>query len=421
MSSDLPERGRLEALKPFVAEVTERFGALPLAVRDEDYALVQRSTMNTLLTTTPAGFQPGRYMVSIPLPEDGDLTQPMVVDESGRIDAGSLANVIEALRGSFEQARHTGLQITATTLGDLQPMGAPAATVSDRVGFKLRGFEGVPLSGPGLRPLDPNEMEVRDDGMHAVIGLASADASGVVQILREDWPAINFVVAPRVNLHVSTQRFGAGDAGGLELDIVPRFGSLAIDEIAHLRAHGRPAEARSAVSALSIEVAAQSARGGAALVIAYALMRAGVPHKVEAFVSDLQQDMPGSPDLAVLAGEAAALVGGARHREALDAFLTARRLGLPAASHGLNYLIERLRFYANGDAAAAARLGIGSREMEAAKAALNDVQPFGLACDFTSPVTCYSGKSPTEPDTKDLDREAFERAPGVFITLQEEK
>jgi len=146
---------------------------------------------------------------------------------------------------------------------------------------------------------------------------------------------------------------------------------------------------------------------GAAIAAVYALLRAGDRSLALDAVRELHNCIPGAADVKVMRAETDALRG--KHERALRRFISARRAGLPAFAYGVNYLVDRLRFYVQAEHKPdrLAGLGIKPDDIEAAKEALRWVQNFALFSDFSYPVTCYTGLDPSDPDDELLTEKAL--------------
>lgn len=170
-------------------------------------------------------------------------------------------------------------------------------------------------------------------------------------------------------------------------------GVSAIDDLLRLRASGRVEDVASILRDLTPDDAMAwfTTHPAAAAVLGYGLLRTDSPAAIWPPFTTLSSLCPDDPDALIIAAETAARV--ARHDEAIEHFLAAARLGLPAFSFGLNYLVDRLRAYGPRPGGP----DVPKEQSDALAQALDRVQMFALHQDYDMLLTCYSGADPRHP------------------------
>jgi hypothetical protein len=125
---------------------------------------------------------------------------------------------------------------------------------------------------------------------------------------------------------------------------------------------------------------------------------------------ELSRLMPRDPDAMVIVAEVAARHG--KHKEALKGFLESLAIGLPSFSFGLNYLVDRLRFYTRQTPKKTRVSKIDPDRAEKIDRAdakrIQRIQEFGIYMDFNIALLSYSGLDIASPDGDPVERRTIE-------------
>lgn len=432
---------------------------IPIEIRDEDFVLVRRTTIGSLIDHT-IGLKSGNYTMTACLPTGHQLVQVIPVDETRGVDldavrdllvqralailksglavsattqtiamlssAAPISYVLPAIKRGLFAAFRADPPKTANDLAaslGLEGMGpspppepAPAAGEDTAVPLNYRLFSGSLSTRPVSEP-DQDRFEVGVEAGTATMKNELPYAV-TVQLLQIGEPALNVILPSQAKMLVKIPRPAKTPSLTMLLD------EAFIDELIELRTAGYLSEAvavaQSIDSAQIVDLA--RTRPAAAIAAAYIVLRTGQFDVACSAIEDLSLALPVGTDMVVLLAELNARKG--RHPQAARGFLRAAKLGLPVASAGLGYLIDRLRFYCASESSSAEghatrpdtetprrSAGILLREC------LDKVQPFAFRCDFTLPFTNYTGLCPDRPDDKELDSAAIDRMDVLALQL----
>jgi hypothetical protein len=406
--------------------------ALPIEVRRPDFALVRRATLGNIRDLV-ADVAPGTYVISVGLPGGSRVGQEVVLKEDGTIDSTEVSRSLATLptiasdigramsSNSSANVLRAALSLAGSMLAKLptpQIIGRSASSLAsntppDTTPVKIICSDGAPLTARArLREADYTVRQARSGWR---ISRKLQGASSVIQLLQSTRPPINVVLPPATILKVKPP-FQAGS----RLRIGISVGNDVVDRILQLRRRGRIEEVVSLMPSLTPAAVNSYVKNkpGAALAAGYILLRSiqtEIARKVIAIVVD---SLNRSPDALVMGAELAARAGD--HSAALSGFVSARKLGLPAFSYGINYTIDRLRMYATSanEVNKLEQLKINGAEIRAAKEALSACQTFALFMDFANPMTMYTGRNIDDPDEDSLPATDFDMIEAQTIYLE---
>jgi hypothetical protein len=427
--------------------VVESMALLPLEIRDPQTGdLVERTVIRSLQQKL-SDLGQGEWLVSIALPSGRHLSQTISTDAAGRIDTADLTGKLVGLAGEklagmvpaiarIGRDVHEGLpglarvvfkdidwkRIVGNVAGlavekSIGPLLGSSETISPPSSFgpahslrhpdaRLRFFRGSVLKGE-LAEITREQVKVEkvEDSVHI------SDFAGkllIVQLLRPDLPTSNLLLPPGSVLRLSRQT--RVDSAAVVIAI--QFGDALVDQAVSLRAGASLSDLVTVAGNLTTDdVRAFGAKPtGAAVCLLYLILRARV-EMVELAIQSLSTEAVKTPDAAVVKAELAARLG--HHEKALTGFLEAAELGLPLFGQGVTYLSDRLNLY---------KKMFGSQQQNLAAAAtvetvLNKLDPFSANCDYSAPVTTYSGPHPAKPGSTPLGRAEFVRMKGFAISL----
>lgn len=425
-----------EQLTQVVTAGSDLIRNLPVEIRRLDYALINRTVLADLGPVLKS-LSPSDYSVSIILPTGTKIGQEVTIRSDGAIDLLDIARrlatspSVEAfVRQSLSSGIADRVQTWTERMRDVVEEKAPLfGRVVDRLSsatvgptsnrpfehrVKIRFFE---AKGDGWRPGDKDRLRVRHVGGVARIASQSATRPVVVQVLRPGHAALNIMLPPGATLRLTAPHDAdRSAAANAEVD----FGVGLVNDIMKLRLEGRLDELAAVMRSLRTAEINEFAeeRQGAALVAVYALLRTADRELAVRAVHEMHARLPNSADMQVMRAEMAALRGD--HQAALEGFLSVRAVGLPAFSYGLNYLVNRLRFYVQcgikGEQVGS--FGIKGTELTAARDALRFAQLYAVFTDFEQPTTTFTGLALDDPDDDWLERDAIDGLAGRELTLQ---
>jgi hypothetical protein len=430
---------------------------IPIEIRDENFVLVRRSTIGSLINHT-IGLKSGDYTMTACLPTGHQLVQVIPVDEKHGVDLDAVrqrlvSRTLDALKTDLVSS--VSMSATNTVRGaapisfvlpaikrGLAAIQADPPTLGKDLIAAL-GLEGMGASTPTRQGQASEETKVQlnfrlftssfpsrliearaQERFEVQVQSGTATMKNelpyavTVQLLQVGEPALNIVMPSEAKMLVKIPRFATTPSLTMLLD------EDFIDELIDLRTAGYLSEAvavaQSIDSAQIVDLA--KTRPAAAIAAAYIVLRTGNFDVASIAIDELGLQLPLGTDLTVLAAEVNARKG--RHPLAACGFRRATELGLPVASAGLGYLIDRLRFYCTSESVflepppmqPSADISGQSASMSL-KECLDKVQPFAFRCDFTLPFTNYTGVSPDRPDDKELDGAAVDRIDAVALQL----
>lgn len=416
--------------------------AMPVELRRRDFALVDRTTIG-LIEESVRRLEAGTYVVGVTLPTGTSLSQEFTVDQDGSINYRDLlqrfvtapsviafldrhgapavaarvrtwtSDLVEQVAESVPVLRQT-LDWAASLESDVPVFGAEAPSEA-RWALRVRLFE---MESSGFHLASAARLRTERDDAQGTIKVRAPreQRTGLLQFVREGAPALNVVLPPGATVTVSIS----------ENDDIPTIltnievGVDIVDDMLKMRSDGRLSDITTLVSSLDhAEIDHYLDRTpGAAYAFCYAILRAGNRDLAESAVRELQARQRPEPDAAIIIGELAALQG--RHADALRAFISAGSDVLPIFSYGLNYLIDRLRFYVQGTAQSVQVLSLGLSEVEISTTikVLERLQPFGLFADYEQPLLTFTGLDPADPDDDITSPEAVSALANARIILR---
>jgi hypothetical protein len=433
---------------------------LPIEVRTPDFELLKRATLGNALRAV-SGLKEGKYVLSVSLPTgvkvghevsigpDGGVNVEHLCSELAKLPtigpfiAGHISTILDALQHDESEGRtaqelksspewpvsevlasiksfHPGtieLKAASSTAGTAPTwvsshnVGAIAGTM-DPASSKKSDARKQPLAaarildGTGLKPGRGAARPIRIvDGTISVRREVDGPPS-TLQVLVADLPALNFVV-PR----------GATLSGNINADgsVVVRMstGVSVVDDILARRADGQVDEVFAVLHALGTPEVVRFAptSPAASLAIGYGLLRSATMTEVAQTAGELSRLLPREPDAMVIAAEVAARLG--NHKDALDGFLESLPIGLPSFSVGINYVVDRLRFYTRTTTKKTRVSKIDPDHNEkidpASAKRIQRIQEFAIYMDFNIALVSYSGLDISSPDGDPVERHTVEK------------
>lgn len=419
--------GEVAQRAPYLAATLQRFGAIPVDIRDaDDGTLVLRGTLGSVLARKVQELLPGKYTAVVgsrPL----SLSIPISIDSQHQISLDQLFELARRLGGFAERASaFAAVQIaaprqgaaspeTAGVLLSLQTMGASpiASPRPQATTMPLRVLaSSVPILDGTSPNLLPTVVKIDKQSDSVVVSAPGRKTPTLVQFLRAGRATLNallptgasFLLRKRPaeqGLQVSLQ-FNEPFADGLvELRVSKDFGALD--------------DAVSVASDPDRLLPYAEEHPGAATLAGYALLRSQNHAVVERALNVVRNQSDMEPDTTILFAECAARTTD-RLAEALDGFLTAATLGVPCYSFGLSMLVERLRLFSQCEPGTN---GLPADANIRAIKALERIAPFLLFADHTRIFTAYTGTKPEKPGAEPLAALAFSQAGGEFVQLND--
>lgn len=435
----------------------EPFGLTPIEIRDVATESVVDRTVMRSLDEKFHELGGGDWLVTAVLPTGKRVTQRIKSDAADAFDFGALFDKVSASIGdSIVAALPRVTQIggpqpeswfrTATSAVQSVDWAAIPGTISNYVldksigrsrvrGFavrppitgympeysiwlpeaQLRFFRGSVLGGD-VKEISAKEIKAEDiDDAKCV-----SDPHNqllIVQLLRPELPVSNMLLPPGATLRLL--RYRKADAPAVSVAV--SFGDRLTDEAVRLRARS----ALSELAAIAKHLTDEEVRGlgakptCAAVCLLYLLLREREPETVQLALQGLPPAAAESPDAAIIKAELTARAGD--HRTAVDRLLEAMQRGMPFFGQGLTNLTDRLHLYETltrkrGPDDPPSDIAWSADDHAAVKTALRKVTPFSANCDFSAPVTTYSGLHPAEPGAARLPRAEFLGTSGFPIS-----
>ncbi|MDW7597430.1 MULTISPECIES: hypothetical protein [Azospirillum] len=405
---------------------------MPIEIRENDLTLVQRCTVGTVADAV-AQLGTGDYLLTVLLPFGTQITQRISVTNGGGIDFAALcrrvalhpsvADLLNNIMGnrlvnrmadwaSWAFGAPSATVATASKPLNLEQMGAVAGDAT----AKVRLYNGVAFGGLHRATADTMDVQYGQGALH-VFGTNTPQAA-TIQILQPNRTPINVVVPPGAVASVSLDDRRSAAAARVTLTL----GVGIVDEMVRLRTDSRLQDIVTVVASLSRDDIDRyiAQHTGAAVATTYALLRTAPASLVDAAIAALDARPVRFADVALIRAERAARDG--RYADALLGFVAAADRGLPMFSYGMNYLIDRLRFYAmTGHSTAQGRaLNLPASDLATASSALERYQRFALFTDFDEAVLTYTGLDPEAPDNETLAPSDFSTSDGMALTPGEE-
>jgi hypothetical protein len=400
----------------------------------------------------------GEWLVTVALPSGKKLSMTVKTDSAGRIDTDDLARRLANSAGEMLKAVIPTIAHIGREVGD-PSVGAPLSALQNidwkNITKNLAGlavdkvvntintmstFGGVPRRLPRIpsrpagypthglhRPdarlcffrgsvLNGEVWEIPEDHLRIErFGDATrvSDPDGqllIVQVLRPDAPASNFLLPRGSAINLARTRSGAAKV----VDIAVTFGDPLTDNAVSLRAGANLPELQTIAGSLTAEdvQGLQKKPEGAAVCLLYLILRTRDADIVEGALQSLPGDAREAPDVAVVRAELAARHGD--HKAALATLLEAANKGLPWFGQGVSYMANRLRLYERMEDSGAS--AFADHDPKEISLALQRVEAFSTSCDYSAPVTTYSGPHPTTPGTESLTRAEFLATKGFPIS-----
>lgn len=389
----------MEQVRTLLGPVYDSVKRAPVELRNADAVLLGRATVSTLEQGIGRHLPQGAYTATVVLPRGESLSEAVPVDIAGEMDLSELANRLRtsALRtGPTAPASPVGAGTPA--LPELEAMGAgagPATAPAPVLYFSL--FNG---SLDSARPVAPAAVAASGARFSLQGGTATVINTNrdcmTLQIRQPAQPVLNIVVPPGCRVTVSRPAC-ARKRPPIEM----MFDLAIVDELIDLRTRGSLTEATAAASTLKLSdvVAIAVQHPAAAVAAAYIMMRTGIYEEASKSIKALMNCVDIGPDLLILRAELYARM--ARYAKAQEGFLAAAHFGVPMASTGLAYLVDRLRFLAQTRHGRGAGDGApgqpGSKHRTQLQQSLVAAQRIASRCDFGLIFTNYTGVSPGTP------------------------
>lgn len=427
----------------------EKFGLLPAEIRNAATGSLLERTVVRALAPKLAHLGQSESLITITLPTGNELTfryasqkfdiaevLSKLEDAAGDIVATAMPRVaqvgrqvrqgvLEAAVGAFQDFNWSGLPrnvssyvstsigpLLRTTAGAIEPQPSYIPKHSFRhPEAQLRFFRGSVLDG-NVTEVAPAEIKNKDVGDSKWVW-DPADQLLIVQLLCPNQPTRNLLLPPGATLQLSR---------GSEVGIAIAFGDRLTDQAVQLRARTFLAELTAIGKSLTTEELRSlgSKPTGAAVCLLYLVLRTRDADTVNMTLDALSEHEAGrSPDAAVIRAELAARSGD--YRAALGNIREAIARGLPYFGQGVGTIADRLQLLEKitrplEDAHPATADSWSEHDRSAIKAALDRIEPFSANCDYSAPVTTYSGPHPAKPGTAPLTRAEFLGTTGFPIS-----
>jgi len=436
----------------------EPFGLTPIEIRDVATESVVDRTVMRSLDEKFHELGRGDWLVTAVLPTGKRVTQRIKSDAGDTLDFKGLfdkvsASISEAIVAALPRVTQISRPQpenwfrTATSALENVDWGGIPGTVSNYVLDKSIGRSGLrgfavrpPITGympeyPIRRPdaqlrffrgsvlgADVKEISVSEikaeDANDAKCVWDPTNQLLIVQLLQPDLPGRNLLLPPGATLQLLRHRKADTPA----VSVAVSFNDRLTDQAVRLRARSALPE----LAAIARNLTDDEVRGlgakptGAAVCLLYLLLREREPETVELAVKGLPPAAAGSADITVIQAELAARAGD--HRTAVDRLLETMQRGMPYFGQGLTNLTDRLHLYETITRPRrlddpVSDIAWSTEDHTAVKAALRKVTPFSANCDFSAPVTTYSGLHPAKPSAARLARAEFLSTTGFPISL----
>jgi hypothetical protein len=448
------------------ANLMPNLGLLPVEIRDPKTLNVVDRTVVRSLQHKLSELEQGQWLIAATLPSGKRLTETLNIGPGGKIEAVGPGGKIEAadleaklaeemaqllatsapniahirskvydgrlraVGGALQNINWTGLagnvgsylaaKTIAPFLSDTSQGAAPLPSYVPDHSFRhpdaqLRFFRGSVLSG------DVAEIGAKDITIVDVDGAKHVspppDQFVIIQLLRPDESTANLLLPPGATLKLSRQT----RAGLTSVRVAVSFGDPLADGAVQLRSRTNLSELVTIGESLTLDEIRDLGTKpiSAAICLLYLLLRTRESDIVKLALDGLPDAAAKSPDAEAMRGELAARAGD--HKTALHALLRAAELGLPYFGQGVTNLADRLNIYAK--MLSAPRRSDSDtawwtdNDRTAVSAALNRLEPFSAACDYSAPVTTYSGEEPIKPSFARLSRAEFLGTTGFPISL----
>jgi len=411
---------------------------LPIEVRDDSWTIVSRGTLQSTFELESGNSYhvsvvlPGGKVVQaqakvtdttsrVPLRETVPAVLPSAKSAKGRRSKSIAATKTGAQTKGFLRPSTEALSLEAArdapkAMEDLgneaiarqhQPRTAPA-TESVRVaaveGNLLRGEFRYLSLGQGLASTGG---DARDMFLHpratsmwqwdlVSYGDPYGDLPTYIQLYQKGHPVLNYSVPKegderpnRISLVQSDGRFAIDvRLANVHADLMLRYsGNNMLQEVAQI------ADSPSLGENL-LRSKYQSPIGAA--VGAYTLLRLGELDRLHDWTHNLFNNFPWLPDGAVVLAEHLARIG--EHQAALDTLLELKNRGLPFASSGLSFALNRLRVYQR----AIETQKLKSQCPERVVALTEALSRYAIVMDVGRPLLAFSGADPTKPNANPL-------------------
>jgi hypothetical protein len=440
-----------------LGESIQELGLLPVEIRHARTAELSDRVLLRSLEQKLQQLGEGEWLVTVALPTGKRLSVVVKTDSVGRIDAGDLASKLvnsasELLKAMLPTVAQIGKEVGGSSIagplavvqninwkgivGNVMGLAVEKA-MGALGGIGLDTFQGLPqtaspptsygpahpLHHPDARlcffhgsVLDGTVKEIPQDKVSIQrFGDTTrvSDPGGellIVQLLRPSAPASNFLLPRGSAVSLSP----AQPDGAKAVSVSVTFGDSLTDHAVSFRAGDNLQELQTIAGGLTTHDV-QSLREkpeGAAVCLLYLILRTRDVETVELALRSLPGDAGNAPDVAVIKAELAARRG--QHRDALHGYLGATVIGLPWFGQGVSYLANRLRLYEK--MMDRQSLEFSNDDREKTTSVLQQIESFSASCDYSAPVTTYSGPHPARPGSASLTRTEFLATKGFPIS-----
>lgn len=379
---------------------------LPVRVHDENSRLVAQGTVNRGVELAP-----GRYFISTTLPGGGQIsttadlkpkTRQIKFDEPfiAARPQPLAADVLEADEAKLEvvnanapAARRQRLEVAAARAVEPPAASGVAQLVAYRgnlLADKLAYFDLAPLAAaaeknPTHQLLYPGQ---------TIEGTWSVDSSkGVptyIQLYEPGAPVRNYAVPAGQADRCIVRLLRTGKKLNVDITLSNRDADLLV-RYGSKNMYGEALQVAESPDVLAQTLLAEKFKSpiGAAIG-AYILLRTGNIDQLHDWTTNLYRHFRWMPDGVVVLAEHLARVG--KHEQALTTLMELPKRGLPFASSGLTYALNRLRQYA---AVSPKKLSVQDRPT--LNKLISALSPYANFADVACPILTFTGSDPRKP------------------------
>lgn len=364
---------------------------MPAELRDDGFALILRTTVAGLpQAIREAARTDDTGYVSVVLPTGTTVGTQVSVNDVRMASPEAVCRTLGELPAVSSFLATEGRPFATASLSPFSAPCAERTSAAAEVDRFAAGARCRLIPGSGVRQEDAAGVELPVDPAPIHVARSAGQSAATVSLHLGDRTPLCVVVCPGAEVRLSPKPEPLG--------VLLTTGDAVIDDMMRLRAAGRIPEVAAILGGLGADDVLRrlDEQPAAAVLIGYGLLRTAASALLVQAFAQAARRRPGFADLAVLAGEAAAREG--RHEDALDWFLKASHAGLPAFSFGVNYLIDRLRYYGPRSGGPTLDEGLAAQ----ARAACDAVQIYGPAMLHGAALTTYVLAAPVDPPGPDL-------------------
>ncbi|GJE52414.1 hypothetical protein GOFOIKOB_5485 [Methylobacterium tardum] len=337
-----------------------RLGGLPAEVRDQNFALLARSTVSGLSQAiTEAAKTDQVAYVSVALPNGTTAATAVDITEKS---ASSMKGIYKKLGTLPAVTAFIDSEVTSRVAASAH---FPAATRAQLI------------LGSGKRQNIASAVELDTESSSIRVSRGANEGVATVRLWLENDLLLSVVIASGATVELTPT--------ATTISCTLATGVPIVDDMMRFRAAGQVREVAVILDSMSGKEVLRylGNHPAASMLLGYGLLRSGDIAQMFGPFARAAKLRPDISDAAVLAGEAAARLG--LHSDALAFFSAAAKAGLPAFSFGVNYLVDRLRTYGprpGGPFSDEAALNLANK-------ALAQVQPFAPAMLHGAIATTY--------------------------------